>query len=420
MAQPNLHVCIVGAGIVGLASSILLLRDGFKVTLLEKDGSLQRSAAGIQLHPNALRVLQDLGVYDKVQERSVLIRSIDLRQYATGETLHSQDLRPLQERYGAPVVAVHRAFLRQVLYEEAVARGANVRLGTAVKMEASDLEHGVLKISDSESISAALFIGADGANSALREAVTGRKLKLIPHGFVVYRILIEESLIQAQPRLRHLIEAPIITAWLGPKSQAITYSLHGLFNIAFTRPWSEEPFYTPQKGDLDRFRAELKAEGWATELQELIELATECHRWMFIEPEIDDENTPWVDRSGKFCIAGDAAHQTLPAQGAAMGLESALTLVHVLKNARGHAQIGAALGVYETLRKERSARIIRASLKNGRLWQLPNGPLQQERDRELLNDTPSAGFPNLLADPFFQEWLWGFDATKAVDEASKV
>ncbi|KAI6778751.1 3-hydroxybenzoate 6-hydroxylase [Emericellopsis cladophorae] len=380
MAQPNFHVCIVGAGIVGLASSILLLRDGFEVTLLEKDGSLQASSS-----------IQTLSGFYKTSE------------YTT-ESRRNR-FRPLQDRYGAPVVAVHRAFLRQVLYDEAVARGANVRLGTAVKLEASDLKHGVLKISESESICADLFIGADGANSALREAITGRKLKLIPHGFVVYRILIDESLIQAQPSLQHFVEEPVITVWLGPKSQAITYSLHGLFNIAFTRPWSDEPFYTPQKGDLDEFRAELKAEGWATELQELIGLATECHRWMFIEPEIDDENTPWVDESGR-------------AQGAAMGLESASILAHVLNNAKGHAQTGAALRVYEVLRKERSARIIRASLKNGRLWQLPNGPLQRERDRELRNDTPSAGFPNLLADPFFQEWLWGFDATKAMDEAS--
>jgi salicylate hydroxylase len=100
-----------------------------------------------------------------------------------------------------------------------------------------------------------------------------------------------------------------------------------------------------------------------------------------------------------------------------MGLESASVLVSVLTKARGHGEIGTALGVYQELRKERAARIIRASLKNGRLWQLPNGPLQHERDRELLYDTPSAGFPNLLADPYFQEWLWGFDATRAMNGA---
>jgi salicylate hydroxylase len=256
--------------------------------------------------------LQDIGVYEKIKEKSVCIASIDLKQYATGRTLHSLDLLPLQDKYGAPVIAVHRALLRQVLYDEALACGADVRLGTAIKMEASDLEAGVLRINGTESLAADLFIGADGANSVVREVITGRKPKLIPHGFVVYRIVIDESLIQARPTLRHLIHEPKIKVWLGPESQAVAYSLDGLFNIAFTRPWSDDPFYTPQKADLETFMAELVAEDWDTQLRELIGLATETHRWMFVEPEIDDEKTPWVDESGKFCIVGDAAHQTLP------------------------------------------------------------------------------------------------------------
>lgn len=104
-----------------------------------------------------------------------------------------------------------------------------------------------------------------------------------------------------------------------------------------------------------------------------------------------------------------------------MGLESAVTLVSLLRHARDNGDIGGCLKVYEGLRKHRAAHIIRASLKNGRLWQLPNGPLQKERDRELLqSETPTAGFPNLLADPYFQNWLWGVEAHREADLAWEV
>lgn len=106
-----------------------------------------------------------------------------------------------------------------------------------------------------------------------------------------------------------------------------------------------------------------------------------------------------------------------------MGLESASVLSHLLGLARkdGRGQIRAALGVYERLRKERTGRIISASLENGRVWQLPDGPAQEERDRQLLEGgkRPGAGFPNMLADPGCQKWLWGFDAAKAAGEAWK-
>ena len=73
--------------------------------------------------------------------------------------------------------------------------------------------------------------------------------------------------------------------------------------------------------------------------------------------------------------------------------------------------------MYQRVRKERTGHINRATLKNGRNWQMADGPLKEERDREFLEDTPSVGYPNLLADPFFQEWLWGFDAAAAAEKA---
>ncbi|KUI59747.1 3-hydroxybenzoate 6-hydroxylase [Cytospora mali] len=424
--QSGFHICIVGAGIVGLAGGILLRRHGFKVTIIEKDATLHTIGAGIQLHPNALRVLQELGVYDNVRSKSILTDAIILKEYATGKTMHTQDLLEAEKEYGAPVLTVHRPHLRQVLYDEALASGVEFRFGFTIKAGSNDLEKGILTLRGEsgaiESLQADLFIGADGANSAMREAVTGRKLEAIPHGKVVHRIVIDEARIRERPNLRYLVEKPNIIVWMGPQSQAITYSLGGMFNIAFTRPWSLDPadaFFGPQVVDLGAFQADLAAESWDPQLRELISLGSDCLRWMFFEPKIDDEKTPWVDATARFCLVGDSAHQTLPylAQGAAMGLESVSVLATLLAKASHGKQVRDSLELYQRLRKERTGHIIRASLKNGEIWQLPNGPLKDERDRVFLHETPSAGFPNLLADPFFQSWLWGFDAHKTADEA---
>lgn len=100
-----------------------------------------------------------------------------------------------------------------------------------------------------------------------------------------------------------------------------------------------------------------------------------------------------------------------------MGLESISTLAHLLGKAQYQKQVKDCLDVYQRLRKDRTGHVTRAALKMGAIWQLPNGPLKEERDRIFRCETPTAGYPNLLADPFLQIWLWGYDAPQAADVA---
>ncbi|POS70124.1 hypothetical protein DHEL01_v211479 [Diaporthe helianthi] len=427
--KSKFHVYIIGAGIVGLSGGIFLRRHGFQVTIVEKDIELQTIGAGIQLHPNALRVLQDLDVYDSLRAKSIVVQAIVLKDYVTGETLHAQDLTGVESQYGVPVLTVHRAHVRQILYDKAIEMGVHVHFGCAINARDIDLGGGRVDLRGPDgapkSISADLFIGADGANSTMREAIMGSKREVIPHGKVVLRIVIEEELLKARDNLWSLVEDPKIVVWLGPESQAVTYSLGGVFNIAITRPGSLDPvdaFFGPKPVDLDHFRTELSAEGWDARLCELVSLGKGCQQWMLFQPEIDGEQAPWRDVGGKFCIVGDAAHQTLPylAQGAAMGLESISVLACLLGSAQSQHEVKDLLGIFEHVRKVRTAHVIRAGLKNGAMWQLANGPLKDERDRVLLSETPTPGFPNLLADPFFQSWLWDFDASSTAGKAREM
>lgn len=406
---------------MGLTGSILLRQQGFKVTVLERDAALHTTGAGIQLHPNAVRVLQDINVYEKIKSKSVIPPSIVLKDYRTGQTLHTQDLLEPAVKYGAPLLTLHRAHLRELLYDEAHAHGVEIRHGIKIDTAGIDLINGEIKLHGSlETLKADLFIGADGAQSVVREALGGRKETAIPHGKIVNRILVEESAIMEIPRLRYLVQGHDINVWLGPECEAVTYGLDGIFNIALTWPWSTDPkdmFFGAQTVDLDDLH--LKLGTWEPDVRDLLGLGTDCLRWMFFEPVIDDENMPWVDDLGKFCIVGDAAHRGLPylGQGAAAGIESVAVLAYLLGKDKNRQHVKDCLNIYQRLRKERTAHVIRATLKTGRLWQMQDGPLKDERDREFLNDTPSVGYPNPLADPFFQSWLWGFDARKAAENA---
>ena len=101
-----------------------------------------------------------------------------------------------------------------------------------------------------------------------------------------------------------------------------------------------------------------------------------------------------------------------------MGFESASVLANLLSKAKAVAQIPALLKLYSSMRQSRTSHVIRASKKLGVAWTLPNGPLQAERDRVLREERPPCvGYPHVLEDPFFQPWLWGFDAKKAAEEA---
>ncbi|PSR80434.1 hypothetical protein BD289DRAFT_338634, partial [Coniella lustricola] len=435
-------ICIIGAGIVGLAGGIFLRQHGFQVTIHEKDATLETVGAGIQLHPNALRVLQDLGVAASVRAHAVPASAIVVRNYATGTPLHTQDLQEVQRVYGGPVLTVHRAHLRQVLYARALALGVAFVFGSKLSAKpkqdsaagglggspTSTLDPGLDGGRIVKSLGADLVIGADGANSAVRQLLTGREAELVPHGKLVYRIVVAQEAMKRhdkQHALRHLVEKANIVVWLGPESQAVAYRMAGMFNIALTRPGSLDPaqaFSKPQMVDVQSLVAELAAEGWHAHVLELVSLAQSCMRWMLFEPLANEEQTPWTRAAtggSRLCLVGDAAHQTLPylAQGAAMGLESMAVLAKLLAQAQNGGQVDDCLAIYERLRKERAFAINRAGLKNGAIWQLPNGPLQEERDRILVSEQPTAGFPNLLADPFFQPWLWGFDAARQADEA---
>ncbi|KAL1966806.1 hypothetical protein VTN77DRAFT_3771 [Rasamsonia byssochlamydoides] len=306
----NFHVVIVGAGLVGLASAIFLRNAGYRVTVLERDVELREIGAGIQLPVNSCRVLKDAGVLSRVYDRAAHLKAIVLRSYRNGELLREMNLDPYtQDKYGLPYLVIHRADLRKILYEEAVARGAHIRLGVAIDSQTSDFPNGVIRFSGSrEELRVDLVIGADGPQSMCRAALLQRPNNPRPTGITVVRIVVPIAAI-LDSDMNDLVSPPCVHTWMGPQSLAICYPLKDAFNIVLTRPATpDEVFIGPRPENVEQLR--LFFQDWDPKMRKLLDIADDFLKWSLLE--VDEPPASFVHPAGKFVLAGDSAHATLP------------------------------------------------------------------------------------------------------------
>ena len=328
--RQTFHVVVIGAGLVGLATAILLNESGYNVTVLEQETELRevrdrtlgplvwfndadledQIGAGIQLAPNATRVLDEIGILQKVIASSVQPPAMVLQSYRTGKVLHSLSLDPhSQKTYGTPYLVIHRADFRRILFDEAAARSVHVRFGVQIDLTRTDFGRGVIRLAkDAEEIEADLVIGADGAHSVCRQALLKRPDPPRPSGTLVNRIVIDAELLSKNTHLKTLISPPNVQCWLGPESLAICYLLKGVYNIALTRPQNEQQvFFGPQPVDMDDLRSFFS--DWDPRIQELIDIAHVFQKWSLL---VNEQPASWVHPDGRFVLVGDAVHLTLP------------------------------------------------------------------------------------------------------------
>src|SRR5690606_20488498 len=95
-------IVIVGAGIAGLTAALTVADAGFDVALVERSAELLEIGAGIQLSPNAGRVLASLGIDDAVAAAATVPDAIVVRDGGSGRTLTSLTTAAFGRRYGFP------------------------------------------------------------------------------------------------------------------------------------------------------------------------------------------------------------------------------------------------------------------------------------------------------------------------------
>ena len=358
---------IAGAGIGGLATALALSQAGFEVTPYERADALEAFGAGLQLTPNATRVLRRLGVLEEIRKVATIPDAVRALRGSDDSELMRLPLDDAERRWGAPYLAVHRADLQSSLVE-AVQRRANValRLGAAVTGVASDgerisigLKGGPIAMSDS----ADLLIGADGLHSRVREHLgLGAAGEADFTGRVAFRATVDAGLVD--PRWLR----PAVILRLGPNAHLVHYPLRGgsMVNVVavIESTWRGGAHDHPWDGVADRPALEHAFARWSAETRKLIEAAANWRAWpLYVRPPIPSFAL------GRMALVGDAAHPMVPfiAQGAAQAIEDAGALGRIFSQTD---DIPAGLIAYSRERVARATRVQVEALKLGKIYHM--------------------------------------------------
>jgi salicylate hydroxylase len=365
-------VVIAGAGIGGLTAALALSEAGFRAIVCERAETLSELGAGIQLSPNAGRVLAGLGLDEAIAADAIEPAAIDVRSGTTGQILVSIPTSRFRERYGFPYRVVHRADLQKILVAAAKRRSdISVRLATTVGEAAPQAGGHLVRVNGagrSDVVPAAAVIGADGVWSSLRERIPGAATAEAT-GRTAWRALVSlDNAPAALPTDR-------VGLWLGHDAHLVHYPVArgAAINLVaiVEEKWDRKSWSAPG----DRVWLAERFARWPPDARRIIEAP---FGWQKFPIAAVDPTKPWV--SGPYALLGDAAHAMAPflAQGAAMAMEDAVVLARSLAG----SEIATALQAYEKERKERVVRIAGEARRVGEVYHAAS-PLATFRDWAL-------------------------------------
>jgi salicylate hydroxylase len=392
MKHREIPIAIIGGGIGGLTSALSLLQAGFDVHVYEQARELREVGAGIQVSPNASRILHRLGLAGELAGMGVQPLAWHQRRWDDGRTLLRTPLgEAVEAAFGFPHYQSHRADLLNALIRSFPAD----RLHVAHRL--TDLiDHGdriEAHFENGKSITADALVGADGIHSAVRRILFGSENPQFT-GCVAYRGLVPAD------RLVHLKLPVESQVWMGPGKHFVHYYVQSRRLVNFVAiveqgSWTRESW--TERADVAQALAAF--EGWHAQVRSILEAVDEIFVWGLFE------RSPMPRWSvGRVTLLGDACHAMLPfmAQGAAQAIEDGAALAACLAK-MGEPDISEAFRLYESLRMPRASRIQAVSKQNKTRFHLPDGPQQLERDAQMAAGTTDWSFKAVA-------WVYGHDA----------
>ncbi|KAI1382392.1 FAD/NAD(P)-binding domain-containing protein [Hypoxylon crocopeplum] len=427
MAKPlksaiQLDVIVIGAGISGLAAAIETALSGHHVTVFETAEGLHEIGAGINISPNASRVLQNWRLPEKLWASASEPMSFAVRRYSGDLLVFEKDFNDtMREKYNAPFIQLHRVDFQTALYTRAQELGVEFRFGTRISHV--NFDTGEVTSQSGETARGDLVIAADGLWSLCRAQFLPKDFEGVirPTGDLAYRIVLKLDQLQ-DPELREWVEKPMVNMWIGPNSHVVAYSLRGgtEFNLVLITPDDLPVGVSRQDGSVKEMRALF--ENWDPILNRFLNAVDSVKKWKLMHRK---EMRSWIQVSqhSNFVFVGDSCHPMLPylAQGANSAIEDGAVLGRLLGHVQRKEQIGKALRMYEQLRKPRGDAIVMETFGQRDVIHMADGPKQRARDESLQSQLSrgvrNVPFPIRLCCPQVQPWLFGYDACAEVDKA---
>ena len=366
-----MKIAIIGGGIGGLSAALHLLKAGLDVHVYEQAPRITEIGAGIQISPNASRLLIRLGLKPAMDAIGVFPQAVHQRRWDDGSTLQRAPVgRDVEEAFGAPYYHFHRADLANLL--AAALPAERIRVGHKLVDLEQKGDRVTARFENGASVEADVLVGADGIHSKVRHILFGPE-KARFTGCVAWRGLVPAE------RVRHLGIEVASHNWMGPDGHVVHYwvSAGRFMNVVCVTEhgdWTSDSW--TDKGNVADTAA--RYADWHPMVRGLIAAFPETYIWAL------HDRLPlphWT--AGRATLLGDACHPMLPfmAQGAAQSIEDGAALAGLLKAMPD--DVPEALRCYEAIRKPRATRLQEASANNRTRFHLPDGPAQQARDQAM-------------------------------------
>lgn len=350
-------IAIAGGGIGGLACALALARKGFRSVVLEQAKEFGEVGVGLHVAPNALSVLDALGVGAAAKTNALMIERLQLLDAMTGEAVIDIPCdERFRRRFGNPYAVAHRAHIHGPLLDACRTNELiELRTDSRVLDFAAEGSGVTVMLDGGARVTAGALVGADGVYSNVRKRIVGDG---DPHpvGAVIFRATIPAADMPKDS------QKPYPTFWAGPEWHIIYYPISdwSMFNLGCTMLTDRIEFSDGQDVSpehvLPRFLGGCEASRRVISIPKSFRHFIIRHR----EPVGN-----WT--TGATTLLGDAAHPMVQyiAQGAAMALEDAICLAGCADECDG--DFAAAFAHYQDIRIVRTARVQISSLMLSKL-----------------------------------------------------